>query len=112
MEEGTVDSPKPRRKNNPPPPFSPSDLEGVARFLETDPDYWVFRRFRKLHLLNVLRVELELVRLEHKLDMKLSGGEENEVENGFCTLLPDIQRSLSEYGTFHNQLTFLSCTPP
>jgi hypothetical protein len=110
MEEGTVDNPKNRRKNNPPPTFSPSDLEGVARFLDTDPDYWIFRRFRKLRLFNVLRMELDLVRLEHKLDMQLPGGEENEEQNDSRTLLPDIQSSLSEYGTLHNQPTFLSCT--
>jgi hypothetical protein len=112
MEEGITDGPISRRKNNPPPTFSSSDLEGVARFLDTDPDYWVFRRFRKLHLLNVLRMELDLVRLEHKLDMQLSERGENEAENDLCTLLPDIQSSLSEYGTVHIQLTFLSCTPP
>jgi hypothetical protein len=89
MEEGTVDNPKNRRKNNPPPTFSPSDLEGVARFLDTDPDYWIFRRFRKLRLFNVLRMELDLVRLEHKLDMQLPGGEENEEQNDSRTLLPD-----------------------
>jgi len=107
MEEGTMDSPKNRRKNNPPPPFSPSDLEGVARFLDTDPDYWIFRRFGKLHLFNLLRIQLDLVRLEHKLDMQISGDEEKD----FGTLLPHIQSSLSEYGMLHNHLTFLSYTP-
>ena len=105
MEEGTLDNPENRRTSNPPPPFSPSELEGVARYLDTDPDFWVFRRFRKLHLVNVLRMELDLVRLEHKLDKQLSGGEENEEEDDSRTLLPDIQSSLSEYGTLHNQLT-------
>ncbi|KAH8761477.1 hypothetical protein F5882DRAFT_477699 [Hyaloscypha sp. PMI_1271] len=97
MEEGTLDNPENRRTSNPPPPFSPSELEGVARYLDTDPDFWVFRRFRKLHLVNVLRMELDLVRLEHKLDKQLSGGEENEEEDDSRTLLPDIQSSLSEY---------------
>jgi hypothetical protein len=110
MEEGTLDNPENRRTNNPP-PFSSSELEGVARYLDTDPDFWVFRRFRKLHLVNVLRMQLDLVRLEHKLDTQLSAGEGNEEENDSHTLLSDIQSSLSEYGTLHNQLTILSCTP-
>jgi hypothetical protein len=74
MEEGTLDNPENRRTSDPPPSFSPSELEGVARYLDTDPDFWVFRRFRKLHLVNVLRMELDLVRLEHKLDKQLPGG--------------------------------------
>jgi hypothetical protein len=111
MEEGTLDNPENRRTSNPPPTFSSSELEGVARYLDTDPDFWVFRRFRKLHLVNVLRMELDLVRLEHKLDMQLSGGEGNEEENDSRILLSDIKSSLSEYGTLHSQLTFLSCTP-
>jgi len=48
-------------------------------------------------------MQMELVGLEYKLDMQISGDEEED-----STLLPKIQRALSEYGMLHNHLTFLS----
>ncbi|KAI9742786.1 MAG: hypothetical protein M1818_003515 [Claussenomyces sp. TS43310] len=76
-----------------PPTFSPSDLRGVAEFLNVDSDRWVFRRFGKLHLFNILGMQQRLARLQHELDMQISGEEPSD----FDKLLPAIQHALSEY---------------
>lgn len=82
-------------KKKSPPPFSPYEHYGVAEFLNLDSDLWVFRRFGKLHLFNILCMQHRLAELEHQLEMQLS----MEQERNLDTLLPKIRLALKEYGT-------------
>jgi hypothetical protein len=83
--------------------FSFRELDGVAKYLDIDPDFWVFRRFGKLHLFNLLRLQLELVRLERQLESYMlpatSGNKPPKVSNKEKKkLFRAIHRALSEYG--------------
>ena len=85
MEEGTSWDPEPKRRLKPPTKFKPRDLEGVARFLNASSDFWVFRRFGKLHLFNLLRLELvrdsftvhDIPQLVPNADLKLGSVQQN-----------------------------------
>jgi hypothetical protein len=72
-----------------------ADLSFVAQYLNQDPDLWVFRRFGKLHLFNILCLQQRLAELENKLETKIWNGE----KTGFDELLPSIKVALKEYGT-------------
>ena len=93
MEEGVSWKPT----NGPPPAFGPFELNDVAEFLNIDSDLWVFRRFGKLHLFNVLCIQQRLVMSEQQLEMQLSGKEPRDFDN----LLPSIQNDLKEYGMLY-----------
>jgi hypothetical protein len=77
--------------------FGPSELYGVAEFLNRDSDLWVFRRFGRLHLFNILYIQQHLTKLESKLKNRL-----DQVSRGinvdFDNLVPNIQNTLKEYG--------------
>jgi hypothetical protein len=73
----------------------PADLSFVAQYLNQDPDLWVFRRFGKLHLFNILCLQQRLAELESTLEMKIW----NDETTGFDELLLDIKIALKEYGT-------------
>lgn len=88
----------------PPADFSFSELDDVAEHLDMDPDLWVFRRFGKLHLFNLLRLQLDLVTLERKLEKyvqeqqnphKMSQNMSHREKKKFFN---SIHRALSEYG--------------
>jgi hypothetical protein len=66
----------------------------VAQYLNQDPDLWVFRRFGKLHLFNILNLQQRLAELENTLETKIWNGE----KTGFDELLPSIKVALKEYG--------------
>ncbi|KAH8768543.1 hypothetical protein BGZ57DRAFT_929822 [Hyaloscypha finlandica] len=70
-----------------------ADLSFVAQYLNQDPDLWVFRRFGKLHLFNILCLQQRLAELENKLETKIWNGE----KTGFDELLPSIKVALKEY---------------
>jgi hypothetical protein len=106
MEEGTGWDPEPKRRLKPPTTFNPRDLEGVARFLNASSDFWVFRRFGKLHLFNLLRLELELTKLEYELDTQCISSNKSEKDQE--ELFIKIQHALSAYGMSHSPLTLLS----
>ena len=72
----------------------PADLDFVAQYLNHDPDLWVFRRFGKLHLFNILCLQQRLAELENALETKIWNNE----TAGFKELLPDIKNALKEYG--------------
>ncbi|KIM95567.1 hypothetical protein OIDMADRAFT_59361 [Oidiodendron maius Zn] len=72
---------------------SPADMEFVAQYLNHDPDLWVFRRFGKLHLFNILCLQQRLAELENALETKIWNNE----TTGFKELLPDIKNALKEY---------------
>jgi hypothetical protein len=74
---------------------SPADWGFVAQYLNQDPDLWVFRRFGKLHLFNILYLQQRLAELENALETKIWNGETTGVDE----LLPDIKIALKEYGT-------------
>jgi hypothetical protein len=76
-------------------PRSPADWGFVAQYLNHDPDLWVFRRFGKLHLFNILYLQQRLAELENSLETKIWNGETTGVDE----LLPDIKIALKEYGT-------------
>lgn len=72
----------------------PADLSFVAQYLNQDPDLWVFRRFGKLHLFNILCLQQRLAELENALETKIWNNE----TDGFDELLSDIKDGLTEYG--------------
>lgn len=72
-----------------------ADWSFVAQYLNQDPDLWVFRRFGKLHLFNILQLQQRLTELEHSLETKIS----EEKTEGLDELLPDIKIALKEYGS-------------
>ncbi|KAH8808786.1 hypothetical protein F5884DRAFT_858305 [Xylogone sp. PMI_703] len=94
MEEGKLDDiyepPRSRRK---PTNFGVKDLDVAASLLDVDSDFWVFRRFGKLHLFNLLHIQSELANLEYALDMHVSGKQEHPIED----LLARIKAALVEY---------------
>ena len=73
----------------------PADLSFVAQYLNQDPDLWVFRRFGKLHLFNILCLQQRLAELENTLETKICNNE----RTGFDELLSSIKVALKEYGT-------------
>jgi hypothetical protein len=73
----------------------PADWSFVAQYLNQDPDLWVFRRFGKLHLFNILFLQQRLTELENILETKIGKDE----TTGFDELLPEIKIALKEYGT-------------
>lgn len=87
----------------PPADFSFSELDDVAKNLDVDPDLWVFRRFGKLHLFNLLRLQLDLVTLERKLEKHVQEqqGPRNMSQNMSHRekkkFFNSIHRALSEY---------------
>jgi hypothetical protein len=88
-----------------------ADLGFVAQYLNQDPDLWVFRRFGKLHLFNILCLQQRLAELENALETKIW----NDETTGLDELLPDIKIALKEYGTAAislNSLAFLSVLYP
>ncbi|KAN0103468.1 hypothetical protein V8E51_011781 [Hyaloscypha variabilis] len=71
----------------------PADMSFVAQYMNQDPDLWVFRRFGKLHLFNILCLQQRLAELENTLETKIWNNE----TTGFDELLPDIKDALREY---------------
>jgi hypothetical protein len=71
-----------------------ADLAFVAQYLNQDPDLWVFRRFGKLHVFNILCLQQRLAELENTLETKIW----NDETAGFDELLSDIKVTLKEYG--------------
>ena len=76
-------------------PRSEADFAIVAQYLNEDPDLWVFRRFGKLHLFNILLLQQRLAELEHALEKKVWDSE----RTGFETIVSDIKIAMKEYGT-------------
>lgn len=74
-------------------PRPPADWSFVAQYLNHDPDLWIFRRFGKLHLFNILQLQQRLAELENILETKVLNGE----TLGFDELLLDIKTALKEY---------------
>ena len=94
-------------KPSKPPPRPPADLSFVAQCLNQDPDLWVFRRFGKLHLFNILCLQQRLAELENALETKIW----NDETTGFDELLLDIKITLKEYGTAAISLNNLAFLP-
>lgn len=90
MEEGTLFDSKPKAPGS----FNVAELEAPARFLNLDPDLWVFRRFGKLHLLNILHLQQHLAKLEYQLEREKS----NQVPRNLEKLMRKIKRAVAEYG--------------
>jgi hypothetical protein len=71
--------------------YTNSKLREMAKLLDIDTDLWVFKRFQKLNLYNLLHLQHHLTQLEselsHRLDCSLSIDE----------LIPAIRRALYEY---------------
>ncbi|KAF4633167.1 hypothetical protein G7Y89_g4959 [Cudoniella acicularis] len=86
---------------------SSADWSFVAQYLNQDPDLWVFRRFGKLHLFNILCLQQRLAELENTLETKIW----NDKTTGFDELLLDIKIALKEYGTAAISLNNLALFP-
>jgi hypothetical protein len=100
----------PHSSHDKPPKFRlrPSaDLSFVAQYLDQDPDLWIFRRFGKLHLFNILCLQQRLAELENTLETKIWNNE----TTGFDELLPAIKVALKEYGTAAISLKNLALLP-
>ena len=71
----------------------------AADFMSYDSDHWVFRRFEKLSLFNILCLQQEIVDCESRLDLALRkewmGTNEHELDE----LVLEIRSKLKEYGT-------------
>ncbi|RDL30850.1 Uncharacterized protein BP5553_10195 [Venustampulla echinocandica] len=80
---------------------SAADWGFVAQYLNQDPDLWVFRRFGKLHLFNILCLQQRLAELENTLETKIW----NDETGGLEELLPEIKIALKEYGTANDALS-------
>jgi hypothetical protein len=91
-------------KYSPSKPISHSELDYSAKWMYKDPDLWVFRRFGRLHLFNVLCLQRRLTELEERARRSMWENEEegyqtlSEDQKVVQTLLPDIQRTLKDYG--------------
>jgi hypothetical protein len=75
-------------------PRKPRELDLVAGYMNKDSDLWVFRRFGKLHLFNILYLQQRLAELENELERQIEDGK----DEGFDKLYPSIQNALKEYG--------------
>ena len=96
MEEGNIYYPENKICTVPDfDPRTPRDLDLVAGYMKKDSDLWVFRRFGKLHLFNLLYLQQRLAQLENELEKQIEGGK----DEGFDNLYPSIQNALKEYGT-------------
>jgi hypothetical protein len=91
-------------KYSPSKPISHSELDYSAKWMYKDPDLWVFRRFGRLHLFNVLCLQRRLTELEERVRRCMWENEEegyqtlSDDQKVVQTLLPDIQRTLKDYG--------------
>ena len=83
-----------------------ADLAFVAQYLNQDSDLWVFRRFGKLHLFNILCLQQRLAELENNLETKIW----NDETAGFDELLSEIKVTLKEYGMGAISLNNLAVT--
>jgi hypothetical protein len=71
------------------------ELWSSAGYIAKDPDLWNFKRFKMLHLFNILTLQERLTYLETKLLLKTYGSSES-LDLDRITL--DIQATLKEYG--------------
>ena len=88
-------------------PRPAADWGFVAQYLNQDPDLWVFRRFGKLHLFNILCLQQHLAELENALETKIR----NDETTGLDELLLNIKITLKEYGTAAISLNSLALLP-
>lgn len=68
-----------------------SKLRRMVGVLDLDTDLWVFKRFRKLNLYNLLYLQRRLTQLEADLSDHL------DKKLGIDELMPTVQRTLNEY---------------
>ncbi len=72
--------------------YSSHELYKVAGYMNQDPDLWIFRRFGKLQILNILSIQQRLTSFEKDFEERIS----NPLLN--CDdLIPNIQHTLKEY---------------
>ena len=84
-------------------PYRCRELLDIATIYLTDSDLWVFRRFTKLHLFNILLLQRRLSHLEGKLlqlkdDKWMANNSEDEHEVIMYKLTTEIRETLKAYG--------------
>lgn len=70
----------------------------AADFMSYDSDHWVFRRFEKLSLFNILSLQQELVNCESELNLALRKEWMATKEGELDPLVTKIRSKLKEYG--------------
>lgn len=73
--------------------------KSAADFMSYDSDHWVFRRFEKLSLFNLLCLQQELVNCESELNLALRNECMGTKEGELDPLILKIRSKLKEYGT-------------
>ena len=71
----------------------------AADFMSYDSDHWVFRRFEKLSLFNLLCLQQELVDCESELNLALTNEWMGTKEGELDPLISKIRSKLKDYGT-------------
>ena len=71
----------------------------AADFMSYDSDHWVFRRFEKLSLFNILCLQQELVGCESELNLALTNEWMGTKEGELDPLISKIRSKLKDYGT-------------
>ena len=71
----------------------------AADFMSYDSDHWVFRRFEKLSLFNILCLQQELLDCESRLNLALKDEWNGSKEDELKQLIPEIRSKIKEYGT-------------
>lgn len=84
---------------------TPGDLltrfEKTAEFMTGSKELWIFRRFEKLHLLNILNLQDRIARAETRLATE----KDNMTSESLQVYLNDLQKTLKDYG-----ISYYLCT--
>ena len=70
----------------------------LAGFMSQDSDLWMFQRFDRLNLFNIIALQQHLADLEQRLDQLVPDNVQKFDEKEFEDLKDDIQSSLKKYG--------------
>ena len=65
--------------------------------MNSDPDFWVFRRFEYLNLFNILCLQKQLVNLEQRVRHAIDGEWLNPNGQEIEELIPELRTTLKEY---------------
>ena len=84
--------------------YNTNSNKRLAEFMSQDSDLWIFQRFDRLNLFNILYLQQHLADLERQLDQAVPDAVEGFKKHEFELLMPKIESSLKKYGIFFNTL--------
>lgn len=70
----------------------------LAELMTLDSDLWIFRRFDRLSLFNILHLQQHLAELERRLDQAVPEKASKFNKHEFDLVMPEIESSLAKYG--------------